>query len=106
MTVSHGGKTFSFGGGWHDAGDMSQQMLQTAEAAQELLELSGHLKDRDTLLAPRLREEGLWGLEFTFQSRFGDGNDDVPYWPSGTNATYKEVWLTPAGRLLSVASEF
>lgn len=34
-----------------------------------------------------------------------DRNEDVPYWPSGTNATYKEVWLTPAGRLFSVASE-
>lgn len=32
-------------------------------------------------------------------------NDDIPYWPSGTNATYKEVWLTPAGRWLSVVAE-
>lgn len=33
------------------------------------------------------------------------GNGDEPYWPSGNNATYKEVWLTTAGRYLSVAAE-
>ena len=32
-------------------------------------------------------------------------NEDQPYWPSGNNATYKEVWLTPAGRWLSVMAE-
>jgi len=30
------------------------------------------------------------------------GNEDIPYWPAGNNATYKEVWLTPAGRWLSI----
>lgn len=63
----------SFGGGWHDAGDMSQQMLQTAEVAQALLELARRVKD-DTLLYHRLMEEGIWGLEFTLNSRFGDGH--------------------------------
>ena len=32
-------------------------------------------------------------------------NEDEPYWPSGNNATYKEVWLTPAGRWLSVVAD-
>ncbi len=70
--AEHDGVILSFGGGWHDAGDMSQQMLQTAEVAQELLELAGRVKD-DPLLYHRLMEEGLWGLEFTLKSRFGDG---------------------------------
>lgn len=72
VTAEHGGVLLSFGGGWHDAGDMSQQMLQTAEVAQELLELADRVKDND-LLRHRLLEEGLWGLEFTLKSRFGDG---------------------------------
>ena len=72
VIATHQGKILSFGGGWHDAGDMSQQMLQTAEVAQELLELSARIQD-DLLLSARLREEGLWGLEFTLKSRFGDG---------------------------------
>lgn len=72
VICEHNGLILSFGGGWHDAGDMSQQMLQTAEVAQELLELAGRVKD-DPLLHHRLLEEGIWGLEFTLKSRFGDG---------------------------------
>ena len=72
VICEHNGKILSFGGGWHDAGDMSQQMLQTAEVAQEILELADRVKD-DPLLYHRLMEEGLWGLEFTLKSRFGDG---------------------------------
>ncbi len=72
VICEHNGAILSFGGGWHDAGDMSQQMLQTAEVAQELLELAGRVKD-DPLLSSRLMEEGIWGLEFTLKSRFGDG---------------------------------
>lgn len=72
VVAEHNGVLLSFGGGWHDAGDMSQQMLQTAEVAQEILELAGRVKD-DPLLYHRLMEEGLWGLEFILRSRFGDG---------------------------------
>lgn len=72
VIAEHNGCILSFGGGWHDAGDMSQQMLQTAEVAQEILELASRVKD-DPLLYHRLMEEGLWGLEFTLKSRFGDG---------------------------------
>ena len=75
VVARHNGKVLSCGGGWHDAGDMSQQMLQTAETAQELLELAHRITEsgQDPLLAARVREEGLWGLEFTLRSRFGDG---------------------------------
>ncbi len=72
VIARHKGAVMSFGGGWHDAGDMSQQMLQTAEVAQELLELSDRIAD-NAVLSARLREEGLWGLEFTLRTRFGDG---------------------------------
>lgn len=37
------------------------------------------------------------------QSRF---NEDTPYWPQFNTATYKEVWGTPAGKWLSLISEF
>ncbi len=37
------------------------------------------------------------------QSRF---NEDAPYWPQFNTATYKEVWTTPAGKWLSLISEF
>ena len=32
-------------------------------------------------------------------------DEDVPYWPAGNNATYKEVWLTPAGRWLAILAD-
>ncbi|MBQ2668459.1 MAG: glycoside hydrolase family 9 protein [Clostridia bacterium] len=72
VIAQHNGLTLSFGGGWHDAGDMSQQMLQTAEVAQEILELADRVTD-DPVLRHRLIEEGIWGLEHTLKSRFGDG---------------------------------
>ena len=34
------------------------------------------------------------------------GNDDVPYWPQTNTSCYKEVWVTSAGKWISLASEF
>lgn len=68
----HNGVKLPFCGGWHDAGDMSQQMVQTAETTESLFELAAERKE-NTLLYQRLMEEALWGLEFIFRTRFGDG---------------------------------
>lgn len=32
-------------------------------------------------------------------------NEDIPYWPSGCIATYREVWVTPATKFLMVAAD-
>ena len=34
------------------------------------------------------------------------GNSDKPYWPLTNNACYKEVWLTSAGKWLSLTAEY
>ena len=34
------------------------------------------------------------------------GDTDEPYWPRANNACYKEVWLTSAGKFLSLLSEY
>jgi hypothetical protein len=34
------------------------------------------------------------------------GNSDIPEWPRVTGATYKEVWLTSAGKWLSLSAEY
>ena len=34
------------------------------------------------------------------------GNTDVPYWPMTNNACYKEVWMTSAGKWLSLLAEY
>ena len=73
LTSVHNGISRSYAGGWHDAGDLSQQTLQTADVVYSLLELYDKKKISDPALAARLREEALWGLEFVLRNRYGDG---------------------------------
>lgn len=70
--ANHNGETISFGGGWHDAGDASQQAAQTGEVVQALFENARHCK-KDRMLYLRLMEEAQWGLDFILRTRFGDG---------------------------------
>ena len=72
ITADHNGLTMSYSGGWHDAGDVSQQTLQSAEVAHGLLELAGAV-EAESLLQKRLIEEAVWGLDFVLRTRFGDG---------------------------------
>ncbi|MDR2806075.1 MAG: glycoside hydrolase family 9 protein [Dysgonamonadaceae bacterium] len=69
----HNGQKISYAGGWHDAGDLSQQTLQTGDVTYALLELYKNQKDKNNLLARRLLEEAGWGLEFILRNRYGDG---------------------------------
>jgi Glycosyl hydrolase family 9./N-terminal ig-like domain of cellulase. len=73
LCSKHNGKSISYSGGWHDAGDLSQQTLQTGDVTFALLEAYNKLKDRNTPLAMRLLEEAEWGLEFILKNRYGDG---------------------------------
>lgn len=73
VIAKHNGKSFVFHGGWHDAGDLSQQLIQSAEVTWSLFELAEALPDDQMDLRLRLREEALWGLDFVLRSRFGDG---------------------------------
>lgn len=70
--ANHLGETISFGGGWHDAGDASQQAAQTGEVVQALFENARACKE-DKMLYLRLMEEAQWGLDFILRTRFGDG---------------------------------
>jgi hypothetical protein len=69
----HNGQRIAYSGGWHDAGDLSQQTLQTGDVAYNFLEAYSLLKDKNPALAERLREEGEWGLDFILKNRYGDG---------------------------------
>ncbi|MDR2919325.1 MAG: glycoside hydrolase family 9 protein [Tannerella sp.] len=73
LCAEHNGVKISYGGGWHDAGDLSQQTLQTGDVTFSLLEAYNKLKNQNPLLAARLLEEAEWGLEFILRTRFGDG---------------------------------
>ncbi|MDE6332865.1 MAG: glycoside hydrolase family 9 protein, partial [Muribaculaceae bacterium] len=69
----HNGRTRPYAGGWHDAGDLSQQTLQTADVVYSLLELYERRRADNPQLASRLLEEALWGLDFVLRQHLGDG---------------------------------
>lgn len=72
IVAHHKGGTMSFSGGWHDAGDVSQQAAQTGEVVQALFENARRCKLGSPLYL-RLMEEAQWGLDFILRTRFGDG---------------------------------
>ncbi|MDO5377904.1 MAG: glycoside hydrolase family 9 protein [Clostridia bacterium] len=72
ILAEHDGLTLVYNGGWHDAADVSQQTLQTAEVVHALLETAQAAKNSLSLRA-RLLEEALWGLDFVLRMKFPDG---------------------------------
>ncbi|WP_321332366.1 glycoside hydrolase family 9 protein [uncultured Bacteroides sp.] len=73
ILATHNGLTLPYNGGWHDAGDMSQQSLQTGDVMYALFEMANKVKGKDNDLYYRLLEEAEWGLDFVLKCRFGDG---------------------------------
>lgn len=62
-----------FAGGWHDAADVSQESLQTCETADALMSVARSIRNESPILASRLMEEAMWGLDLVLRTRFGDG---------------------------------
>ena len=74
LNGTYNGKLFAMNGGWHDAADMSQQVLQSGELAVSLLEMAQNAKEKNnTELYQRLMEEAEWGIDFILKTRLGDG---------------------------------
>ncbi len=70
----YNGKIFPFNGGWHDAADMSQQVLQSAEIVHSLLEMANRAREKNNReLALRLEEEAEWGIDCILKGRLGGG---------------------------------
>lgn len=66
------GRTVPTFGGWHDAGDVSQFEICTAEMAHAICDLA--LKNKaDSFMFNRLLEEAKVGLNWLLRTRFGDG---------------------------------
>jgi hypothetical protein len=74
-TVVHGNKKIVINGGWHDAGDLTQGLGNTAEAVYGMFSLAERLYARgeDPELYNRLVEEARWGLDWILKTSFGDG---------------------------------
>ena len=91
----HNGLRRPYAGGWHDAGDLSQQTLQTADVAYALLELYDAKKHTEPALAARLREEALWGLDFVLRNRLGGGyhasSNGLLIWQDGIVGSFDDI---------------
>jgi Glycosyl hydrolase family 9/Cellulase N-terminal ig-like domain len=75
----HDGKRIIVNGGWHDAGDLTQGLGNTAEAEYAMFSLAEwlHARGEDPELQARLIEEGRWGLSWILKTSFGDGYRDT-----------------------------
>ena len=67
------GRKLPINGGWHDAADLTQGVGNTARGGMAMLELAKAVQNKNTKLYERLLEEARWGLNWTMQTRFGDG---------------------------------
>lgn len=78
-TCVHGDKRININGGWHDAGDLSQQAEATDEITYALFSMADKLQQRDDnpKLYARVLEEAKWGLDWVLKTSFGDGFRDV-----------------------------
>jgi hypothetical protein len=87
VIAEHKGVKLAFQGGWHDAADVSQQTVQSAEITHALLETAEAVKAKNPLLSRRLTEEAAWGVDFILRTRFGDGyrasNSAIRRWTDG-----------------------
>jgi len=74
-TVEHNGRKIVMNGGWHDAGDLSQGLVNSSEAVYAMFALADRLReqDKEDILYKRLLEEAKWGLEWVNKTSFGDG---------------------------------
>jgi hypothetical protein len=70
-----GEQRVTMSGGWHDAGDLSQGVINTGEATYAMFALAERLRargDQPALLA-RVIEEARWGLDWVMRVRFPGG---------------------------------
>lgn len=70
-----GDKRITMSGGWHDAGDLSQGVINTGEGTYAMFALADKIAKRgdDPALVERLIEEAKWGLDWVLRVRFAGG---------------------------------
>lgn len=89
------GRKIVVNGGWHDAADLTQGVGNTARGGIAMLELAKTVKDTHPQLYDRLLEEARWGLNWTMQTRFGDGYREggliIGIWTDNTVGTKDDM---------------
>jgi hypothetical protein len=69
----HDGDIIHANGGWHDAGDLTQNSFNTSNVCDAMFTLAEKLRETDPVLSARLLEEARWGVEWLLKTRFDDG---------------------------------
>ena len=91
----YNGKQVIYGGGWHDAGDLSQQTLQTGDVVYALLEAYQVCKQNQPQLAALLKDEALYGLRQIVNTRLGNGwrasSIGLLHWTDGIIGTADDI---------------
>jgi hypothetical protein len=94
--AEHNGRHIVINGGWHDAGDLSQGLINTGEATHAMFTLAERIGRRDPVLTRRLIEEARWGLDWLHKTRFGDGSRvtwaTMDYWTDGKIGTADDTF--------------
>lgn len=113
--LRHGDKSLIVNGGWHDAGDLSQSLSNTAEAAYSMYSLAERMQARneDPALLNRLLEEADWGLDWLLKVTFHDGFrpafSQMDRWTDGIIGNLDDVSAqagnNPASNLAAAATE-
>jgi hypothetical protein len=100
--VRHEDKEIPINGGWHDAGDLSQGLVNTSEAAYAMFALARHMQEGAPVLSGRLLEEARWGLDWILRTRFGDGHRctwaTMDFWTDGIMGTVDDVTVEARNR--------
>lgn len=96
LQCSHNGVTKVINGGWHDAGDLSQGLGNTAEAVYAMLCLMEKAKAKgDRELYELLLDEARWGADWVLKTRFGDGYRAswicMDFWTKGLLGDYDDI---------------
>lgn len=71
--VNSDGRMVNVNGGWHDAGDVSQFEICTAEITTSLLDLIPSFKGNQEMIE-RIKEEAKVGVNWLLKTTFHDGN--------------------------------
>lgn len=104
-----GDQRIPMAGGWHDAGDLSQGLINTGEITYSMFALAERVRELgdDPALFDRVLEEAKWGLDWVLRVRFpggyrmgfaghnlwtnnivGDADDRSPVAKNNPNANY------------------
>lgn len=113
--ATKGDQRISMAGGWHDAGDLSQGVINTGEGSYAMFALAEQLASQggDPALIERLLEEATWGLDWVMRVRFPGGYrlgfGSLNFWTDNVAGTADdrlvEAKNNPNANYISAASE-